>query len=123
MRRSGAFFAVVFIFLLAVHLPGWAEIKLSGTSSTPSAVTVAGRQQATAEKKGEITFRLTMKKKADVEIDIYNAKGKKVAVIKKVLPPGPGIIVWNCGAVPPGTFQARVKVDGVEKKSRITVAK
>jgi hypothetical protein len=62
-------------------------------------------------------------KKARVELDIYNAAGKCVATIKKIMPAGPGTLVWNCADVPQGNFQAKLKIDGKEKKTRISLVK
>jgi hypothetical protein len=71
----------------------------------------------------KISFRLNMEKKSNVEIDIYASDGKRVAVIKKVMSAGPGTLIWNCASVPSGDFQARVKVDGKEMKTRINLVK
>jgi hypothetical protein len=36
---------------------------------------------------------------------------------------GPGTVVWNCGSVPPGNFQARLKLDGKQMKTKISLVK
>jgi hypothetical protein len=71
--------------------------------------------------KRSISFRINLEKKSLVEILIFNSAGKKVDVLKQIMPAGPGVVVWDCSAFPAGTFQARLKLDGQLKKTKISL--
>jgi hypothetical protein len=96
-----------------------AEIKLS---ITPSVADQADQDNARTGQ-GDFSFRLNLDKPAKVEIGIYNSSGKRVAVLRKNMAAGPGVLVWRSGPVMPGKFQAQVKINGVKKKTRIEVVK
>lgn len=117
--------SITTVFFILAQSTAWAEsIRLSVTPTVSPLESHESSKFSGADQPGKtISFRLTMEKKSNVEIDIYNADGKQVGVIKKVMPAGPGTLVWDCASVPPGTFQARVKIDGVEKKTRISLVK
>jgi hypothetical protein len=112
-------------FLILLQGAVWAEpiqLSITPTVSSLEASGEAAPGDANPQNK-KISFQLNLEKEAKVEVDIYNSDGKRVAVIKQVMAAGPGTVVWNCGSVPPGNFQARLKLDGKQMKTKISLVK
>jgi hypothetical protein len=105
----------------------WADQAPIRLSNTPTVSSIASSEIAEPSdinsQKKTISFQLNLDQKANVELDIFNSQGKQVAVIKKVMPAGPGTVIWNCASVPPGTFQVRLKLDGKRMKTKINLVK
>jgi hypothetical protein len=103
----------------------WADQAPIRLSNTPTVSSIASSEIAEPSdinsQKKTISFQLNLDQKANVELDIFNSQGKQV--IKKVMPAGPGTVIWNCASVPPGTFQVRLKLDGKRMKTKINLVK
>jgi len=57
-----------------------------------------------------------MEEPGRVEISVYNLAGERVAELAGSLPQGPGELVWECGALAPGIYLARIRINGEQKR-------
>ena len=73
---------------------------------------------------GRIQFLLTLKTPAIVEINLYNLGGERVAVLEGNLAAGTQALSWDCAAVAPGIYLARVLVAGEEfQKLKVAIVR
>jgi len=75
--------------------------------------------------KGQMTFAFQPVDTGEARVEIYNFRGERVSVVStQVDSEHVAYITWNCGAVAPGMYVARVGQDGKEiGKSKVAVVR
>ncbi|MCD4812817.1 FG-GAP-like repeat-containing protein, partial [bacterium] len=66
----------------------------------------------------QMKFLMHLDKATDVEINIYNLTGERIAKLKETIPAGRGqVLVWNCADIAPGIYLAKAYFGGEEKQT------
>jgi parallel beta-helix repeat protein len=73
--------------------------------------------------RSQIHFLLNPGQASEATVTLFNLGGERVARVKSDLPAGPGELVWDCHAVAPGIYMARIKANGVEKTLKLAIIK
>jgi len=75
--------------------------------------------------KTKITFAFQSQNAEDAKVEIYNISGERVVVLNnRVNTEGVASVVWDCSAIAPGVYVARVVQAGKEiGKNKIAVVR
>jgi len=66
----------------------------------------------------QMKFLMHLDKATDVEINIYNLTGERIAKLKESMPAGRGqVLIWNCADIAPGIYLAKVYFNSKEKQT------